>query len=76
VLVPTIVVPGTTGKVPYDPLQRVEIGISRLGTKKAVPSAPTTSPWPRSGHEVSTAVECPARVLVLDELIPFISSRK
>ncbi len=31
-----ITVPGTSKKIPYDPLKRTAIGISRLGTSKAV----------------------------------------
>lgn len=32
----TIVIPGTTKKIPYDPLKRIGVGMSRLGTSKSV----------------------------------------
>ncbi len=32
----TITVPGTTRKIKYDPLQRIGVGVSRLGTSEAV----------------------------------------
>ncbi len=31
-----IIVPGTTKKIPYDPLKRIGVGMSRLGTSKSV----------------------------------------
>jgi len=30
-----VIVPGTNKKVPYDPLKRIGVGISKLGTSKA-----------------------------------------
>jgi glucokinase len=32
----TILIPGTSKKIPYDPLKRIGVGMSRLGTSKSV----------------------------------------
>ena len=40
-----IVVPGADKRVLYDPLKRVGVGLSRLGTSRAVASAPMRLPF-------------------------------